>query len=343
MKGKNKSTLKGAIDAFLEKEMYPHQYVKDGGHYLIEMYADYSDEMPAQTVAEILESDGDPMDAFHDELMNQFQEDEWAYQKELLKKCKEYLKSEDCGEYPNGLTSDDEETARDYLLDEKVFFATPKSHYLNKSYDVPIMIDTGDGNYDYTLNAVYPHHNSQKGETISDCASIVWLTKRQGYRKTDLNRALRHSVFAAESAFLRTLTQEVANLSSHMGCLTYLVKMTLGELIQLNRLIRLQSRNGAKDDARERPRCGFIELSKGTTVGLYDACYGSGSLFEIECEEHHKIPVKFIRSALPDGCGGGYGVDNVYGFTDKVWSSGKVLCIHEPRNVEKLIDEPQAV
>jgi len=107
----------------------------------------------------------------------------------------------------------------------------------------------------------------------------------------------------------------MANVTSHMNVLTFLVEMTLDDLMKLNQLIQQDG------DA-------FIMLNKGTETGLYDPCNGGGSCFEIELEKDVQLPVKYIRSALPDG-GDGYGVNEVYGLCASAWRHGGVGLIHK--------------
>ena len=122
---------------------------------------------------------------------------------------------------------------------------------------------------------------------------------------------------------------EVANIASHMNTVTFLVEMSLSDLMELNRLIRLQDRNGHFYDSRKNPYCGYIILEKDTVTGLYDPWQGGGSVFEIQLERDVKLPVKYIRSALPDG-GDGYAVESVYGMCGSAWTQGGVKMIHAP-------------
>ena len=82
-----------------------------------------------------------------------------------------------------------------------------------------------------------------------------------------------------------------------MSTVTFLVELTLEQLIELNRLIRLQDRNGVHYDARENPYCGYIIIDKSTETGLYDPWNGGGSVFEIQLEKDVKLPIKYIRPA----------------------------------------------
>ena len=78
-----------------------------------------------------------------------------------------------------------------------------------------------------------------------------------------------------------------------------------------------------------REYCGYIILEKDTVTGLYDPWQGGGSVFEIQLERDVKLPVKYIRSALPDG-GDGYAVESVYGMCGSAWTQGGVKMIHAP-------------
>ena len=114
-----------------------------------------------------------------------------------------------------------------------------------------------------------------------------------------------------------------------MSTVTFLVEMTLAELIELNRLIKLQDRDGRHYDARNNPYCGYVILDKTTKTGLYDLWYGAGSMFDIQLARDVKLPVKYIRSALPDG-GDGYAVKDVYAMCAAAWRHGGVKTIHAP-------------
>ena len=132
--------------------------------------------------------------------------------------------------------------------------------------------------------------------------------------------------------FLESMRVEVANLLSGACTVTFLVEMTLEELIELNRLIRLQDRNGHFPDAAQKPYCGYVILDKATEAGLFDPWNGCGGCFEIELERDVKLPVKYIRSALPDG-EDGHSVESVYGMCGSVWRRGGVKSIHAPKKL----------
>ncbi|MDE6282047.1 MAG: hypothetical protein K2M15_09760, partial [Oscillospiraceae bacterium] len=180
-----------------------------------------------------------------------------------------------------------------------------------------------------TLNSAYPCWYGSYGDPIDPKAGIAWLAKTQGYTKGRLKKALQKGDMADPHSFLESMRVELANLPSTMSTVTFLVELTLAQLIELNRLVRLQDRNGHCYDNSMNPDCGYIIIDKGTETGLYDPWSGGGSCFEIQLDRDVKLPVKYIRSALPDG-GDGYSVGSVYGMCGSAWKRGGIKSIHAP-------------
>ena len=289
---------------------------REDGMFVYEIYATYDDYMDDKSACEILESD-DPYCTLEEKL------DEWYfysiiyYEDELLKEVLLHL---DC------------EVNEDELLElirDTICFDVPRDHYLAQEFCVNIMMDTGDGNYDYTLNSVYPCYYGRQREAHPDKASIVWLAKQQGYKRGEFRNAMDNGDIKDPTGFLESMRQELANLPSHMATVTFLVRMALRDLIELNRLIKLQDRNGHFYDATKNPYCGYIVLGKETETGLYDPWNGGGSVFEIQLEKDVRIPIRFIRSALPDGGDGRWSIESVYGMCKSCWRD-TVKKIHSP-------------
>ncbi len=299
----------------------------EGGCFCYEIYADYRDEMQDSSAIEILQSEN-PYLTFW-EKMNEWYFDYENQLRDELDGSVEKKLTEEGWPYCGGFSDEEKEAFSDLMMD-LVYFSLPEDHYLGQSFNVPIMVDTGDGNYDYTLNSVYPCWYGRYEDRLDDKASIVWLARQQGYTKTQLWKALRDGDVESPKGFLESMRQEIANVCSSMETLTFLVKMTLRDLIELNRLIKLQDRNGRNYDARKNPYCGYIVLGKTVMAGLFDPWNGGGSVLEIELEKDVRLPIKFIRSALPDGADG-YGVDSVYGLCGSAWTQGEVTKIHCPK------------
>lgn len=303
---------------------------KKDGCLFYEIYADYRDEISAKTAIKILESE-DPENAFDEELYECYFDSQSDYELELQELVQRRLTAPN-GPFPNGLDPrDDDEDALLDLLRDLICFSLPYSHFLSQEFYVPIMLDTGDGNYDYSLNSVYPCYYGDPQRAYDDKAGIVWLAKQQGYKKGELRKEMNKGDIGDPKGFLESMRQELANLPSSMATVTFLVKMTLGDLIELNKLIRLQDRDGHHYDATKNPYCGYIVLDKSTETGLYDPWSGGGSVLEVQLEKDVKLPIKYIRSALPDG-GDGYAIQNVYGLCGSCWKS-TLKEIHRPKKI----------
>ena len=294
------------------------------GTFSYEIYADYRDEMDTKTAIKNLQSD-DPMGTFWEQLDEWYRDYQWTLEDELENEVKDKLLT---GLYANGIPGEDYDRIHD-VIQELVWFKLPEEHFMKQEFHVNIMMDTGDGNYDYTLNSVYPCWYGDYYIPIDPRAGIAWLAKTQGYTKGKLKRALQMGDMTNPKGFLQSMRVELANLPSVMSTVTFLVELTLEELIELNRLIRLQDRNGHFYDSRKNPYCGYIIIDKNTETGLYDPWNGGGSVFEIQLERDVRLPIKYIRSALPDG-GDGYSIDSVYGMCGSAWQCGGVKTIHAP-------------
>ena len=319
--------FKAEISEILDRKL--GYWKQPDGSFSYEICADYRDEMDSETAIKILCSD-EPMEMFCETMAEWYDDYERSLRADLEKEVMAELTAED-GPYPMGLSAEKIEMFHDLMLN-LVCYQLPEKHYLEQTFYVDIMVDTGDGNYDFVLNGVYPAWYGQYGARIDDKAGIVWLAKTQGYTKTQLWNALRKGDLRNPKGFLESMRVELANLSSHMSTVTFLVEMTLEDLISLNRLIRLQDRNGHFYDTRKNPYCGYIILDKNTETGLFDPWGGSGSCFEIELEKDVKLPVKYIRSALPDG-GDGYSVGSIYGMCGSAWKHGGIKLIHAPGKI----------
>lgn len=297
------------------------------GTFEMEIYADYRDEMDSKTAGEICGSDN-PLLTLWDRLHEWYFMAELQYRSDLENEIREKLESDD-GPYPDGLG--DAEDEFESAIEELVCWTYPEDHFLKQEFFVNIMLDTGDGNYDYTLNSAYPCWYGQYDARLDEKSSLLWLARQQGYTKTQLWKALRKGDMADPKGFLDSCRVELANLPSHMAATTFLVRMTLRELIELNRCIKLQDRNGHFYDATENPYCGYVILGKETMTGLFDPWAGGGSVLEIELEKDVRIPIRYIRSALPDGCDG-YSVESVYDICRSAWQNS-VKKIHAPNNI----------
>lgn len=294
--------------------------IDESGEFYIEIYADYSDKMDDKTIAEILASDY-PEDTLHEKISECYADADMYVFGEAKNNVMQYLNKM----YPD--EEFDEDDVLNYIY-ENVYAKYPEDHYLKQEVYANIFMDTGDGNYDYVLNSVFPHYNGRQGEALNDKASIAWLARQQGYSKKALKNALYYCEYN-DSEFLKSMRAEVHNMGSHMSTLTFLVRLTLEDLIKINKLVKLQDVNGHKYDATENPYCGYIIIDKSVVAGLYDPWCGGGSILEIELDKDVKIPAKYIRQILPDG-EDGYSIEGVYGMSGSAWKQNMIKTIHTP-------------
>lgn len=299
------------------------------GTFEFELYADYRDEMDGRTAAEICQSP-DPELALWEKLAEWYSEAELHEQDELESDV--LRKINESGEFPDGIEDD----VRD-ILEGMVCWKYPEEHFLRQEFNVNILLDTGDGNFDFTLNSPYPCWYGNYDTPPDEKGSLLWLARQQGYNKAQLWKALREGDMRDPKGFLQSCRVECANLPSAMAAVTFLVRMTLARLIELNRCVKLQDRNGRFYDATENPDCGYLTLDKTTMCGLFNPWSGGGSVLEVQLERDVKIPIRYIWSALPDGHGHGrYDVGDVYGMCGSAWQDS-IVSIEPPD-----LDRPEA-
>ena len=249
------------------------------GNSYMEIYADYRDELDDRTFKKICNAEN-PKWAFYDWLDEAYQECVWDYEDQVIKNV---LEDEDFAKIASEL---DEDEVRDHLRD-MFYVKLPEKHFLDQDILVDILIDTGDLNYDYTLNNFGPHYDARKNEPIPDESSLLWLARQQGYTKTQLKQAMRER--PAERNFMRSVYEEVNNTSTHMNTLTFMVKMSLEEYFHLTDAIVKERERNKSYTMNGRKGRGWILLDKTTTAGLYDPWSGGGSLLEIRLDKDVRL------------------------------------------------------
>lgn len=306
----NTKKLEAALNAlidYMDKDiMYDGD--KDKG-YICEIFADYREEIPEKDISKILLSE-DPEIALYDWV-------DWLYEDYVYE-----LKSEAIHKAMKKIYPESAEEERDiwYALceyyDDNVIVDLPFEHFMKQMVNADLMVDTGDSNKDYSCNTVYPYCYGDKG--IDDDASLVWLAKTQGYSKEQLEEALDRKDVENGKGFLDSVWEEVANEATSLNCLTFLVKMSMEELIKLHAMLAKRKRGKLTIET--------ITISKKATVGLYDAWEGAGSLFGIEMEKDAILPVGYIHSCLPDSHLH-WTVEETYGMVGSAWKD--VVTINE--------------
>ena len=100
-----------------------------------------------------------------------------------------------------------------------------------------------------------------------------------------------------------------------MNALTFFVKLTVRELMDLQKVI---------STSKEQLNNNYITLEESTTCGLYDPWQGAGGLLDIELDKNVKLPLRFISSADIDG-NRGYSLQETYGVSDDLWERNAII------------------
>ena len=305
MNQKQELEFKKAAEEALDSVCFRDEH----GNFYTEIYADYRDELDDRTFKKICNAEN-PRWAFYDWLDEAYQECVWDYEDQVIK---EALEDEDFAKIASKL---DEDEVRDHLRD-MFYVKLPEKHFLDQDILVDILVDTGDLNYDYTLNNFGPCYNAQEYEQIPEESSLLWLARQQGYTKTQLKQAMRER--PAEKNFMQSVYDEINNVGSHMNTLTFLVKMSLEEYFYLTDAIGKERERNQSYTMNGRKGRGWILLDKTTTAGLYDPWSGGGSLLEIRLDKDVRLPIRCIETAKHDGCRG-YSIREIYCCCTSLWT-----------------------
>ena len=330
-------TMQVRLKEIIEANEYPNE---DGG---IEMYLDYTNSLSNMTLHEIMTAEN-PREHFNN-LMNEWNIDgSLYYEDELESKIKEEL-SDDEKEF----FEENEYEFRDWFH-ENYYFYYDKNHY-NETVQVNIMLDTGNANSDFTRDNIlnYCSYYSNGGKDLKD-SSILWLAKQQkkaGLLRKAIKQQYRDDKYYVDrekesDKFIESCIQELENLSSHMGTLTFLVNMRLFDYFELREAMETEKKLNDSYIFEERKGKGSITISKDTMCGLFDVWSGGGSVLEIELDKDVILPIKCIwRAEIETGKSEyGHSVDSVYGLVGSAWD-GTVKETHymNEEQIEKIAIE----
>ncbi len=289
------------------KEYYKYSLKDDG--YTIERYVDCRDSFPKETIREILCADN-PDEQFYERVDEwDLDTDDWSYEADFFKGLEDFCKE----------NSIDPDEAREFVLD--AFCWTYPDDFLNPEFNAVIQIDTGDGNYDFTLHNVLNYAKDYGYcDGLDKLAGLHWLAKQQG-RLGLLKNEIRKADCCSgencpESPFVESSITELENLCTNIGAVTFLVKMHLEDAID----ILTKRKEHEKDfdpynplDTKGSP-FGYITLSKDTKTGIFDSWQGGGSLMEIRLEKDVRIPIHLINSIDTDR-----DIQEVYEMSGECW------------------------
>ena len=278
---------------------------KADGNYHFDIYVDYCDEIDDSTAQEILDNDYS-RDALLEKLLDWYQEQEWDVIDDLVDDFKkkvdpELFRQADIIEDGNI----DDCMIRDIFMDT-VCVDYPVDWAENQEFCFNIIVSNGDDNYDFWLNEHIVDEDGKVDEN-AEKSGLVWLAKQQGYTLDQVVKILKDGDIAEPKTFLETVLQEVAN---GYGCeaLTFCVKMTLGQAIELKEKMKENSN-------------GSIVLDKRVECGLFDPWEGGGSVLEIRCEKDVEIPFENIwKFYIDERRSNRYdSIHNVYGTDSSLW------------------------
>lgn len=267
-------------------------------------------------VKEIITSEN-PSEAFDEKIYNAIDQSEKDENDELYFEISDFY-NKNLDDFEGDLQGLTEYVRETIGIDASKLFQDCRAYSVN----MDIYIDTGDGKYDYTSNALYPHYNGRKEYTYEDVmgfdelkdASLFWLAEMQGYSKKELyDYLLSHTdeETCDKKEFLPSVFQELINMPAPMPQLVFLRKMPMTMVLDI-----LEGRK--KHDGKTK-----ILMPNDTVCSLYDKWNGGGSLFGIELEKDLYIPAEYI-DLRPAGTYD-ISIEDAYEFPDEVYQSRKGL------------------
>ena len=265
--------------------------IDNAGEIIQIFVAERDEKLDPEDVNKILSS-GNTWDAFYD-LVADIEDNSWDW----LHSNKEEVIRSVMEEYP--------ELDEDFLLDH-LYVNYDAGNLLNQEYSMFFNVNTGDGNYDYTLNPNYSM-DEEEIKDLSNEASVVWLAGTQGYSREDVVGAILNGDYK-DSKFLKSLRQEYIDTLSQMNSIIFLGTMSLKDMM----------------DSKE---TGSIKVPTNTVLGFWDGWSGSGSTLGIELEKPVVVPYE-IRDRIYAAYGKTndvYTPQEIYGLISEVYDVNFIL------------------
>lgn len=275
--------------------------------YVYTIEADYRDKIEPKQLKQIC-AEVDRESAFY-ELIDEAYLDAFAdYENDILDDFKKWYAKQNCGIDVNDVVNTLSENFDDFIRINPDY-----NHFLNQAVNTLLILDTGDANYDFSLNpndsvVLYGIDDlSDEDIKLLDKSSLVFLLNQCGYSKNDLLELIS-SEGDTSDAFLKSVYNEIVNATSSMNAFVVLSSNTVEDLINFS-------------------NCDSVTVAKSAVCGLFDMWNGGGSILEIELPKELKISTSNIYNFIPDeGSTNAYGytVSNVYGMTGSCYESGAV-------------------
>lgn len=280
------------VDTILKEVLNSQSVDKDeNDNYSVILYADYRDSLSKTTIEEMFLKEN-PKDYFYEKIYDIFSETKDYIFEDIKKAITKAFEENEIGLEDDSLIYE--------WLNENIGVEYPYNHFLNQEVKANLILDTGDGEYDFTLNGGY----NDNFDEIHDESSLLWLSKSQGYTKEQLQKAVQNNEYI-NSKFLESVALEIENTGSMMNTVTLLFKATLNDLL---------------DFSSEDSNISGIKICKETNCGLVDYWNGCGGPLEIELEKEVIVNKDIVDSFSIDGFRGTYSIETIYGPTDSVWN-----------------------
>ena len=303
---------------FIKKEI--ENYIERKGlNEGINLKADYDSRLDEKTVRKVLD-DKDPETSFGIEVDSLYENEGDDRLEELYREMRESLVTEETKDVWKMYDDDFWD-----LFNDKVVYYPPFEHYESEYYNCSIMIDTGDFNYDFSVNRFLGDESEMKAYLDGgfrkeyDKASGLWLAETQGYSKIHTVKEMlkrRTELLGKDSKenykkndFLITLGREALNTTTIRNVLTFLCSMSLTDLLGMEDTWKNEKRNDSF----------FVQVHKDTRCGFFDPCEGSGGGFNIRLEKGIQIPMDKIFKVQIEKADK-HTPGDVYGFDDKAYT-----------------------
>lgn len=303
----NENNVKQEYLDFLKKEI--QEYCSDG-YYVVEW--DYTDiDVLKENLPEMLENydGGDFIDYISQQVFESYMNSGWYPEDTFLEQIGLDINSSGNTDMINYY---DERVDNNLLVDDLASVG-----YNGLSLGIEDVLSSIDIDVNVMV-APYNEQNFDMGSIISAFGSdyqmpdldwlepdyldngITYLIHQQGYTLMDLYDELYGT--GPDSKLIKSVAKEINNNSAEsMSGLT--LCSTISALDYSNIIQAMKSETG------------YLQFPTNTSVGIYNAWSGSGSVFEIELEKPFIVSVKDVKSIQPDNVSSnsGYSVADVYG------------------------------
>lgn len=300
------------------------EYKKDnhiGRSGKIEIYTDYRDReaVASLTFLKDIFDNYNPKEAFEEKIEEWEEDYAWQSHDDLIRDLKSY-----CSDKELEFWEENEGDVNELIFE--TFYYGYNVDDFNVPIKVNIMVDCGNANMDYTSDdfSYYGHRGY-----VPEESSLLWLANQQGkgdefkdavskwYRDDGeyVNREVE------SDKFIESMIQEVENLPSNIGTLTFIVEMKLFDLFKCIGIQQQEYDPHYKYEPQLNDKAkSYIVLDKKTMCGLFNSWDGGGSVLEIKLDKDVELPLKYCKFAV-DGCHmqGRWDVNEVYGLIGSCW------------------------